>query len=58
MGLGKRLGLDLPHQIDIFAIEVADASTFSEECTPEVRHPIPVCVEMVVQDLGGTSIPS
>ena len=56
MGLGKRLGLDLPHQIDIFAIEIADASTFSEECTPEVRHPIPVCLDMVVRELGGTSI--
>ena len=51
--LGNRLGLDLPRQIVIFAIEVADASTFSEECTPEVRRAVPVCVEMVVQELKG-----
>lgn len=51
--LGKRLGLPLPQQIVIFAIEVADASTFSEECTPEVRVAIPGCVEMIIQELDG-----
>lgn len=51
--LGNRLGLALPKQIDIFAIEVADASTFSEECTPEIRQTIPVCVEMIIQELKG-----
>jgi len=50
---GNRLGLALPGQIDIFAIEVADVSTFSEECTPEVRRAIPVCVEKVIQELKG-----
>jgi hydrogenase maturation protease len=54
--LGKRLGMTLPQQVIIFAIEVADASTFSEECTPEVRRAIPVCVEMIIRELkGGTS---
>ena len=51
--LGNRLGLALPQQIVIFAIEVAEASTFSEECTPEVRRAIPVCVEMIIQELEG-----
>jgi len=51
--LGKRLGLSLPQQIVIFAIEVADASTFSEECTPKVREAIPVCVSMIIEDLSG-----
>lgn len=51
--LGKRLGLSLPQQIIIFAIEVADASTFSEECTPEVRRAIPACVEMIIQEING-----
>lgn len=49
---GKRLGLALPQQIVIFAIEASDISTFSEECTPEVRQAIPVCVEMVLQELN------
>lgn len=51
--LGHRLGLALPQQIVIFAIEVADASTFSEECTPDVNRAIPVCVEMVIGELNG-----
>ncbi|MFC2004914.1 hydrogenase maturation protease [Chloroflexota bacterium] len=50
---GNRLGLALPQQIVIFAIEVHDASTFSEECTPKVREAIPVCVEMIIQELKG-----
>ncbi len=51
--LGRRLGLPLPRQIIIFAIEVADASTFSEKCTPDVRGAIPGCVEMIIQELNG-----
>jgi hydrogenase maturation protease len=48
---GKKLGIPLPQQIIIFAIEALDVSTFSEECTPEVRQAIPICVEMVLQEL-------
>ncbi len=51
--LGNRLELALPQQIVIFAIEVADACTFSEECTPKVRQAISVCVEMMIQELNG-----
>jgi hydrogenase maturation protease len=49
--LGKRLGLELPRQIDVIAIEVADVTTFSEELTPEVAQAVSLCVEMVVADL-------
>jgi hydrogenase maturation protease len=49
--LGKKLGLALPSRIDIFAIEAADTSRFSEECTPEVTEAIPLCVEMIVDEL-------
>jgi hydrogenase maturation protease len=51
--LGKRLEMSLPQQIVILAIEVADASTFSEECTPEVRRAIPACAAMVIQEING-----
>lgn len=51
--LGNRLGWNLPKQIDIFAIEIADTSTFSEECTTKVARAIPVCVEMIIQELKG-----
>jgi len=49
--LGKKLGLAVPREIVIFAIEVDDVTTFSEECTPELKKAIPVCVEMVIQEL-------
>ena len=48
---GKKLGLSLPQQIVIFAIEASDVRTFIEECTPEVQKTIPTCVEMVLQEL-------
>ena len=51
--LGNRLGLDLPQRIAIFAIEVQNVSSFSEECTPEVMAAIPVCVRMITQELNG-----
>lgn len=53
--LGRKLNIPLPGEIVIFAIEVADVSTFSEECTPEVRRAIPICAEMVMQQLEQVS---
>jgi hydrogenase maturation protease len=49
--LGKRLGLCLPQKIAIYAIEVKDASSFGEECTPEVKTAIPACVAMILEEL-------
>lgn len=49
---GNKLGLALPRQIVIFAIEVTDVSTFSEDCTPEVGKAIPVCVEKIIHELN------
>ena len=51
LDLGRRLNMALPEQIVVFTIEVEDTSTFSEECTVEVRRAIPVCVEMIVREL-------
>ncbi|MCD6359183.1 MAG: hypothetical protein J7L90_04450, partial [Dehalococcoidia bacterium] len=50
--LGNRMKLALPRQIVIFAIEVTEVNTFSNECTPEVKRAVPVCVEMVVRELN------
>ena len=49
--LGKKLKLHLPEIISIFAIEVEDVTSFSEECTPAVEKAIPECVEMVIREL-------
>ena len=51
LDLGKKLGLSIPQEIVIFAIEVSDVTTFSEECTPELKPAIPVCVETVIREL-------
>ena len=49
--VGRRLGLPLPSIITIFAIEIADADSFSEEWTPAVSRAIPVCVDMILKEL-------
>lgn len=55
--LGTRLGLALPEEVIIFAIEAADVTTFSEECTPEVERAIPAVVESVLEELRGAYSP-
>ena len=52
MELGKRLGVALPCEIVIFAVEARDVTTFSEECTPDVRRAIPICADMVIAELN------
>jgi hydrogenase maturation protease len=49
--LGKMLGLAMPREIAIFAVEAKDVSTFSEGCTPEVEQVIPEVVAMVLEEL-------
>ena len=50
--LGKRFGEELPKEIIIFAVEVKDTETFSEECTTmEVRKAIPKVVQMIQDEI-------
>ena len=49
--LGTKLGLALPREVIIFAIEVADIATFSEELTPEVERAIPTVIKLVLREL-------
>jgi len=51
--LGKMLGLPMPQEITIFAVEAEDITTFSEKCTPKVVQAIPKVVKMVLEDLFG-----
>jgi len=53
--LGQRLGLALPRQIIIFAIEVVNVDSFGEECTPAVERAIPVVADMVMAELATSS---
>lgn len=50
--LGKLLGMAVPPEITIFAVEVEDVTTVSEQCTPKVDAATPVCVDTVLRELG------
>lgn len=39
--LGREIGLKVPDEIIIFAIEIGDNTTYSEKCSPEVERAIP-----------------
>ena len=45
--LGKRLGMAIPEEIRIYAIEIEDNETFSEACSPSVEEAIPRVVEEI-----------
>ena len=51
--LGSKLGIAMPKQIVVYAIEVADTSNFGEEFTPKVKRAIPKCVERIIKELNG-----
>ncbi len=51
--LGQKMGLSLPGDIVIFAIEVADITPLREGCTPEVERAIPKAVSLVLKELRG-----
>lgn len=52
--LGRRLGMEMPREVIIYAVEVADVSTFREGCTPEVERSIPLAAGLVLQELKST----
>ncbi len=54
--LGRKLGLKLPEEIIIFAIEVADVATFSEKLTPEVGKAVPRVVQMALDELESITL--
>ena len=56
--LGNKLGLALPKEIIIIAIEVADVTTFSEDLTPRVEQAIPKVVELVLQEIRDNESPN
>jgi len=50
--LGNKLGIAMPKQIVVYAVEVADTSTFSEQFTPKVKQAIPKCVKTIIKELN------
>jgi|YelNatPaOPRAMG01_1025707.scaffolds.fasta_scaffold00546_27 hydrogenase maturation protease len=59
LALGRLLGLPMPEQVRVLAVEVADPFTLGTSMTPAVRHAVPVVAERVAQvlrALGGPDI--
>ena len=48
---GRELGLPMPEEVIIFAVEAQDVTTFSEQCTSKVRQAIPKVVDLVLHEL-------
>jgi hydrogenase maturation protease len=53
--LGRRLGVPLPRgrDIHIFAVEIAEARTFSERMTDELEARLPSCTEGILERIQG-----
>jgi len=49
--MGRMLGLSLPQEIKIWAIEVEDVTSFSQELTEDVEKAVPIVVERIIEDL-------
>ena len=49
--LGRAVGLPLPEEIRIWAIEAGDVATFSEELTQPVRAAVPKVIQGVIREL-------
>jgi hydrogenase maturation protease len=47
--LGKRLGMHIPEEIRIYAVEIEDNQTFSETCSSLVEEAIPRVVEEIAR---------
>lgn len=53
---GRELGLSLPEDIMIYAIEVENVMDFSEETTPDVASAIPKVKDAVLADLMNDNV--
>ena len=51
LALGKKLGLVVPEQVKIFAIEVEDPFTVSTDMTPALQSALPGIVERIAAAL-------
>lgn len=50
--LGRKLEMDMPREVVIFAIEAKEMATFSEKLSPEVEKAVPQAVEVVLKEVG------
>ncbi|MCX5813940.1 MAG: hydrogenase maturation protease [Proteobacteria bacterium] len=50
--LGNKFGYEMPENIEIYAIEIKENTTFSETLTPEVEKAIPQLARQIITDHG------
>jgi len=48
--LGQRAGYKMPEYISLYAIEIKDNTTFSEECTEEIKEMIPLIMKQIIEE--------
>ena len=51
LDIGRRMGLPLPGETVIFAVEVADVTPLREGCTPQVEGAVSKAVSLVLNEL-------
>ncbi len=49
--MGKKFGYKMPEKIYVYAVEIKDNNTFSEECTEQVSASIPEVVKRIKKEI-------
>jgi hydrogenase maturation protease len=56
--LGRKLEMDMPREVVIFAMEAKEMAAFSEKLSPEVEKAVPKAVKRVLKEVSGDARPS
>ena len=56
LALGERLGIEMPFEVVIYAVQVEDALTIGERCLPAVAAVMPSLVSEIAADLRGDEV--
>ncbi|UCG29256.1 MAG: hydrogenase maturation protease [candidate division WOR-3 bacterium] len=51
---GEKFKLNMPVQIDVYAVEIKDNTSFTEECTADVLNSIPKVVQVILEEIKET----
>ena len=49
--LGRTLGYQIPENINIYAIEIGENTTFTEGLSPEIEEAVPLVIKQILDDL-------
>ena len=49
--IGQQFGYKMPEQILVYAIEIKDNKTFSEDCTDIVMKSVPEAIELILKEI-------